>query len=316
MPTLLKKGNFNTIKTPTPSRGKLFTHLDVRSSCKTPLLTSVRTTQELLKYSTALGENVLDIQKALELMLSVPSRAANNKFLEAIEGFRGRQMCGKHKRKQSVVRGRVYTNCFPCFLPGPSIHLHTHTIGNLQKLGRVLAHEYFGVRDRENKIKERYLFLFKSRILVTKVKRLSDDRSIFILKDIVRLPDCELRDIDTRAFELVPKGKGSDPVHLIAYSEEAKQRWIYEISEYANNAVALQEHSNDDLRLDPTQTNIDDSIIKLPQRIEAHKTDENIKPSDIADSYVVFKHKTSRDESHQALQKIQYLFYFPRTVRL
>uniref|UniRef100_A0A182K3G5 Obscurin n=1 Tax=Anopheles christyi TaxID=43041 RepID=A0A182K3G5_9DIPT len=223
--------------------------------------------KELLKYSTALGENVLDIQKALELMLSVPSRAANNKFLEAIEGFRG----------------------------------------NLQKLGRVLAHEYFGVRDRENKIKERYLFLFKSRILITKVKRLSDDRSIFILKDIVRLPDCEVRDIDTRAFELVPKGKGADPVHLIAYSEEAKQRWIYEINEYANNAVALQEHSNDDLRLDPTQTNIDDSIIKLPQRIEAHKTDENIKPSDIADSYVVFKHKQSRDESHQALQKIQYL---------
>ncbi|XP_052897549.1 obscurin [Anopheles moucheti] len=200
-------------------------------------------------------------------MLSVPSRAANNKFLEGIEGFRG----------------------------------------NLQKLGRVLAHEYFGVRDRENKIKERYLFLFKSRILVTKVKRLSDERSIFILKDIVRLPDCELRDIDTRAFELVPKAKGADPVHLIAYSEEAKQRWIYEINEYASNAVALQEHSNDDLRLDPTQTNIDDSIIKLPQRIEAHKTDENIKPSDIADSYVVFKHKTSRDESHQALQKIQYL---------
>ncbi|XP_053676585.1 obscurin [Anopheles nili] len=200
-------------------------------------------------------------------MLSVPSRAANNKFLEGIEGFRG----------------------------------------NLQKLGRVLAHEYFGVRDRENKIKERYLFLFKSRILITKVKRLSDDRSIFILKDIVRLPDCQLREIDTRAFELLPKTRGADPVHLIAYSEEAKQRWIYEIEEYASNAVALQEHTSDDLRIDPTQTNIDESIIKLPQRIEAHKTDENIKPSDIADSYVVFKHKTSRDESHQALQKIQYL---------
>ncbi|XP_058124576.1 obscurin [Anopheles ziemanni] len=199
-------------------------------------------------------------------MLSVPSRAANNKFLENIEGFRG----------------------------------------NLQKLGRVLAHEYFGVRDKENKIKERYLFLFKSRILITKSKRLSDDRSIFILKDIVRLPDCQLREIDSRAFELQPKAKG-DPVHLIAYSEEAKQRWIYEIDEYASNAVALQEHTNDDLRIDPTQTNIDESIIKLPQRIEAHKTDENIKPSDIADSYVVFKHKTSRDESHQALQKIQYL---------
>ncbi|EAT34172.1 AAEL013559-PA [Aedes aegypti] len=219
---------------------------------------------ELLKYSTALGENVTDLQKALELMLSVPSRAANNRYLENIEGFRG----------------------------------------NLQKLGRVLAHEYFGVKDKENKIKERYLFLFKSRVLVTKAKRLSDEKSIFVLKDIVRLPDVQIRDVDSRAFELLPKvGGRGDTVHLIAYSEEAKQRWIYEIEEYAENAVALQEHANDDLRIDPTQTNIDDSIIKLPQRIEAHKTDENIKPSDFAESYVVFKHKTSHREETQSVQK-------------
>ncbi|XP_052566290.1 obscurin isoform X7 [Culex pipiens pallens] len=222
--------------------------------------------KELLKYSNALGENVTDLQKALELMLSVPSRAANNKYLESIEGFRG----------------------------------------NLQKLGRVLAHEYFGVKDKENKIKERYLFLFKARILITKAKRLSDEKSIFILKDIVKLPDAQIKDIDSRAFELAPKtaGKGdsSAVVHLIAYSEEAKKRWIYEIEEYVNNAVALQEHANDDLRIDPTQTNIDESIIKLPQRIEAHKTDENIKPSDIADNYVVFKHKAHRDDA-QLVQK-------------
>ncbi|XP_055610564.1 obscurin isoform X2 [Uranotaenia lowii] len=197
-------------------------------------------------------------------MLSVPSRAANNKYLESIEGFRG----------------------------------------NLQKLGRVLAHEYFGVKDKEGKIKERYLFLFKSRILITKAKRLSDDKSIFILKEIVKLPDVKVRDIDSRAFELPPKpGTKGDTAHLIAYSEEAKQRWIYEIEEYANNTVALQEHSNDDLRIDPTQTNIDESIIKLPQRIEAHKTDENIKPSEIADNYVIFKHKAHREEL-QAIQKV------------
>ncbi|XP_062553317.1 obscurin isoform X3 [Armigeres subalbatus] len=220
--------------------------------------------KELLKYSTALGENVTDLQKALELMLSVPSRAANNRYLESIEGFRG----------------------------------------NLQKLGRVLAHEYFGVKDKEHKIKERYLFLFKSRLLITKAKRLSEEKSIFVLKDIVRLPDVQIKDVDSRAFELLPKvGGRGDIVHLIAYSDEAKQRWVYEIREYADNAVALQEHTNDDLRIDPTQTNIDDSIIKLPQRIEAHKTDENIKPSDFADSYVVFKHKTAQREEVQSVQK-------------
>ena len=44
-----------------------------------------------MKYSQRLGENVSDLQKALELMLSVPHRAIDNKFLASIEGFRG--MC-------------------------------------------------------------------------------------------------------------------------------------------------------------------------------------------------------------------------------
>lgn len=42
-----------------------------------------------MKYSLRLGENVSDLQKALELMLSVPHRAIDNKFLASIEGFRG-----------------------------------------------------------------------------------------------------------------------------------------------------------------------------------------------------------------------------------
>lgn len=42
-----------------------------------------------MKYSLRLGENVADLQKALELMLSVPHRATDNKFLSSIEGFRG-----------------------------------------------------------------------------------------------------------------------------------------------------------------------------------------------------------------------------------
>lgn len=45
--------------------------------------------QELVKYSLRLEENVADLQKALELMLSVPHRANDNKFLASIEGYRG-----------------------------------------------------------------------------------------------------------------------------------------------------------------------------------------------------------------------------------
>lgn len=83
-------------------------------------------------------------------MLSVPHRAIDNKFLASIEGYRG----------------------------------------NLHKLGRLLAHEWWTVIDHEGKTKERYIFLFKSRILVCKVRKISEDRSIFLLKDIIKVSIC------------------------------------------------------------------------------------------------------------------------------
>lgn len=46
--------------------------------------------QELVKYTIRLGENVTYLQKALELMLSVPHRAIDNKFIANIEGYRGK----------------------------------------------------------------------------------------------------------------------------------------------------------------------------------------------------------------------------------
>lgn len=83
----------------------------------------------------------------MDLFLSVPNRATDNKFLASIEGYRG----------------------------------------NIYKLGRLLTHDWFTVTDPEGKAKERYLFLFKARILICKVKRVSDDRSVFVLKDIIKV---------------------------------------------------------------------------------------------------------------------------------
>lgn len=60
-------------------------------------------------------------------------------------------------------------------------------VGNIHKLGRLISHEWWTVVDREGKAKERYLFLFKSRILVCKVRRISEDRSVFVLKDIIKV---------------------------------------------------------------------------------------------------------------------------------
>lgn len=77
----------------------------------------------------------------------MPNRDTDNKFISSIEGFRG----------------------------------------NIHKLGRLLTHDWFTVTDVDGKARERYLFLFKARILVSKVKRVSDDRSVFVLKDIVKV---------------------------------------------------------------------------------------------------------------------------------
>lgn len=54
--------------------------------------------------------------------------------------------------------------------------------------------EWYTVIDKEGKSKERYLFLFKARILICKVRRISEDRSVFILKDIIRVRE-DLDDI-------------------------------------------------------------------------------------------------------------------------
>lgn len=58
--------------------------------------------------------------------------------------------------------------------------------GSIYKLGRLLAHDWFSVTF-DNTTKERYLFLFKARILICKVRRISEDRSVFQLKDIIRV---------------------------------------------------------------------------------------------------------------------------------
>ncbi|XP_044576089.1 obscurin isoform X6 [Cotesia glomerata] len=167
--------------------------------------------KELVKYSTRLGENCDDLQKALELMLGIPHRATDNKFISNIEGYKG----------------------------------------NIHKLGRLLTHEWFTVIDKDGKSKERYLFLFKARILVCKVRRISEDRSVFVLKDIIKLPEVEVKDYpdDQRTFELHNPGAGYYPLTLIAHKDLVKAYWLKEIRQYSSDLLALAEHAADDLQL-------------------------------------------------------------------
>ncbi|KAF3425118.1 hypothetical protein E2986_07915 [Frieseomelitta varia] len=116
---------------------------------------------------------------------------------------------------------------------------------------QLLLKEWYTVIDKDGKSKERYLFLFKARILICKVRRISEDRSVFVLKDIIRLPDVEVKDHpdDIRSFELHNPASPAYPITLVAHKDPVKAYWLKEIRQYASDVVALAEHAADDLQL-------------------------------------------------------------------
>ncbi|KAJ8919920.1 hypothetical protein NQ315_006449 [Exocentrus adspersus] len=184
---------------------------------------------ELVRYTACLDEDNVDLQKALELMLSVPYRAQDDKFTSSIEGYRG------------------------------SIH----------KLGRLLAHDRFSITFGDV-TKERYLFLFKARLLICKVRRISDDRSIFQLKDIVRLPQVQVKDHpdDERVFELVDKVGGQSL--LLKLHRDVKQFWLKEIREFAgdygetdvSDEILVESPPAEKRELDSVEEPVDQPLIK------------------------------------------------------
>ncbi|CAH0545686.1 unnamed protein product [Brassicogethes aeneus] len=192
--------------------------------------------KELVRYSACLGENNTDLQKALDLMLSIPYRAQDDKFTSSIEGYKG------------------------------SIH----------KLGRLLAHDRFSVTFGET-TKERYLFLFKARILITKVRRISDDRSIFQLKDIIRLPQVEIKDHpeDNQLFELVDK-VGGQALSLRAHRDNIKEFWLQEIREFAKNFGESEEAAGSDefaIASPPTELSHEEKLKKKVPEVKVQKVE-------------------------------------------
>ncbi|XP_052130332.1 obscurin-like, partial [Frankliniella occidentalis] len=166
-------------------------------------------------------------------MLGVPHRANDIKFISNIEGYHG----------------------------------------NIYKLGRLLRHDWFTVTYRDGKNKERYLFLFKARILVCKVRRISEDRSVFVLKDIIRLPEVEVKDLpdNSRAFQLRHQDGEVRPYPLTisAHNDSAKDAWLKEIRLYAADSLALAEHAADDLHLKEDEA-VSSSVTE-PQQPPRHK---------------------------------------------
>ncbi|KAF5286087.1 hypothetical protein FQA39_LY16433 [Lamprigera yunnana] len=200
--------------------------------------------KELVRYTECLGEDCTNLQKALELMLSVPHRAQDEKFTSSIEGYRG------------------------------SIH----------KLGRLIFHNWFTVTF-ETTTKERYLFLFKALVLVCKVRRISDDRSIFQLKDIIRLPQVEVKNRpDPLTFELVDKIGGHSLV-LKTNQNCVKDLWLKEIREFTCNT---EEQSEDFQLLSETASTLVSEPIHTevksfvpPRALETQKFVANVLKSTI-----------------------------------
>ncbi|XP_065224779.1 obscurin-like isoform X6 [Planococcus citri] len=170
--------------------------------------------QELIKYSRILGEDITDLERALELMLWIPTRCNDLKFITNIEGFHG----------------------------------------NIHKLGRLIRHNWFLVKDKNsNRGRERYCFLFKARFLICKVRRISEDRVVFVLKEIIKLPEVDVKNnpSDKRSFEIHHKeGEYRNyPYTFTAHEDDVKPDWLREIQEHAKDPLTLAEHTADDLKL-------------------------------------------------------------------
>ncbi|CAH0405571.1 unnamed protein product [Chilo suppressalis] len=220
--------------------------------------------KELVKYSKRLGDDCTDLQKALDLFLSVPNRSTDNKFIASIEGYRG----------------------------------------NIYKLGRLLTHDWFTVTDEEGKTKERYLFLFKARILICKVKRVSEDRSVFVLKDIIKLPEVEAKDHpgDPLRFDLHQKNPPLS-ITLAAHKETVKTNWLAEIKLNASDVVALAEHAADDLQVVSPQRVVSPEPQGDKKKKREHEAEQEVqeKRSRVEESEVA--QVTSKEEIQQSTTK-------------
>ncbi|XP_069178633.1 LOW QUALITY PROTEIN: muscle M-line assembly protein unc-89 [Procambarus clarkii] len=166
--------------------------------------------RELVKFSSRLGDDTTDLQRAYELMQTIPQRATDAKFITSIEGFKG----------------------------------------NLFKLGRLIRHDWFSVKEASEKSRDRYLFLFKARILITKVKRIAEDRSVFILKDIIRLPETSLGSLDKpkalEFFHIESLSHPNYPILIEARTPEIRDSWLSGIEEYVVDTASVEDLLFDD----------------------------------------------------------------------
>ncbi|KAG8183020.1 hypothetical protein JTE90_017107 [Oedothorax gibbosus] len=185
--------------------------------------------KELIKYTTRLREDTTDLEKAHDFMQAIPQRIADLQYLNSIQGYKG----------------------------------------NLHKLGRILKHDWFDVTDCNNLRRERFLFLFKSRIFVTDQKRLgTGSRFIYLVKNIIKLPETEIVDCadddDLKLRFQSLKNTPGFPLTIKSKTMEVKEEWLGAIQ--VASGPTVEDLGDDELDL------IEDTAAKVEEFYEKHET--------------------------------------------
>ncbi|XP_047531484.1 obscurin isoform X5 [Vanessa atalanta] len=171
--------------------------------------------------------------------------------------------------------------------------------GNIYKLGRLLTHDWFTV-DYDGEPRNHYVFLFKARILLCEVQRVGEDRSVFVLRHIVKLPEVEIKDHpESTKFELHQK----DPYLVFnfkAHKESVKTAWLREIRQYASDLVALAEHAADDLQILPQEIIEQQPEERRKRELEDRQEERQEKKSRVEELEVT--ELSSKEESQQVIK--------------
>ncbi|XP_046962519.1 obscurin isoform X2 [Vanessa cardui] len=171
--------------------------------------------------------------------------------------------------------------------------------GNIYKLGRLLTHDWFTV-DYDGEPRNHYVFLFKARILLCEVQRVGEDRSVFVLRHIIKLPEVEIKDHpESTKFELHQK-EPQLVFNFKAHKESVKTAWLREIRQYASDLVALAEHAADDLQILPQEIIEQQPEERRKRELEDQQEERQEKKSRVEELEVT--ERSSKEESQQVIK--------------
>lgn len=128
----------------------------------------------------------------------------------------------------------------------------------------------------------------------------------------IQLPEVETIDQQTNATSFVIETKQSHPnslypLTLSAHHPDLKAHWLSEIKQYVNDPLTKNEHTADDLRIDPTQIKPDSEYeeLRLPIQRKASYESDGVRPSEVAkDHFLTEEERQFYAKQHAENQKI------------